>query len=476
MNLPEQPLGALLSRYRARPAQERFRLVLFWGVLVLCVLVIGLTGYHAARVSGNLESKVRELFADRPWVSGLVVVNGRDVLLVGEVEPGSDIERDMDMIARIDGVRSVTNRLSEQPKPSAHFVLSRTGRDLEMAGRMSGDDLETVAALVRNAFPGHGITDRVHVDDRLGRPVWLDGFSSGLDALASIGNFELNGWRDQLDVVGITADGTAALRTGYAIPASLGRQVTVRNRLAPETAIGFPIVSITSDWRSLHIEGTVPTRSLRNRLIAACRSAFGAKVSHDISVDPVRAQDSALRRVMALLPALARVRNLRLISSGDGFTAWGEVDSPHLLGSILNARRQLGLESLVTNRIEVAPVTRPASLALFSDRARAVASGVLPSVKTKEVLFRTISDTLQVERVVDLVSVEPGVAQSDWLDSWAGLLSLLTGNVLGITIDDRNLLLTGTVPDQEQYDRIDARIAELLPDIRTINWLVPADD
>ncbi len=479
MNLPEQPLAALISRYRSRyraqSAQEQFRFVLFWGALLLSVLVIGLAGYHASMVSATIESKVHTLFAERPWVSGLIIVDGRDILLVGEVEPGSGIEHDMNMIARIDGVRSVVNRLSVKPRPSAHFVLNRNGKNLEMAGRMNGDDLATVTALVKNAFPGHVITDRIHIDDRLGRPFWLDGFSTSLDALESVGSFELDGWKDRIDVVGITVDDAARLRTGYAIPAALSRQVTVRNRLAAETGIGFPVLGIRGDFRGAQVTGTVASRIMRARLVAASRAAFGTALSHAVAVDPARATDSTLKRLMALFPALATVRNLRLTSSGDGFTVWGEVDSPRLLGDILHARRRLGLETLVTSLLEVVPAATAASLALLADRRQAVVSGVLPSVKARETLFGALHDIRRVETIVDRVSIRPDVAHSPWLEAWPALLAALPGNALGITIDDRNLLLTGTVPDRAQYRRIDARIAELLPHVTTLNWLVPAD-
>ena len=67
------------------------------------------------------------------------------------------------------------------------------------------------------------------------------------------------------------------------------REPHVRNRLAAETGIGFPVLGIRGDFRGAQVTGTVASRIMRARLVAASRAAFGAEVSHAVAVDPARA-------------------------------------------------------------------------------------------------------------------------------------------------------------------------------------------
>ena len=55
------------------------------------------------------------------------------------------------------------------------------------------------------------------------------------------------------------------------------------------------------------------------------------------------------------------------------------------------------------------------------------------------------------------------------------VISYLPHGVIGITIDDRNLLLTGTVETRAQLAEFDTRISMLFSDTNTINWLTTTE-
>ena len=114
-------------------------------------------------------------------------------------------------------------------------------------------------------------------------------------------------------------------------------------------------------------------------------------------------------------------------------------------------------------------------MALFSDQSRVIVNGILPTARTKQQLFGHIVDILPLSEVIDLVSIEPNVGHSEWLSRWPGLLTGLPDGVIGITIDDRNLLLTGTVETRAQLAEFDTRINMLFSDTNTINWLTTTE-
>jgi hypothetical protein len=354
--------------------------------------------------------------------------------------------------------------------------LQRRGDELVASGRLSGEILERVMTYIESGFPRLKVKDRISIDDRVGRPLWIEGFGQSLQALRPVSSFELNGWRDQIELTGTTADLHTGTSVGYSIPASLVEQVDVVNLLHPETASNYPEIAIIMDWSGSEVSGTVPSPQHRLELLEAVSEAFAVdNLRSDIKVDSSLQKSTHLTLLMSLLSTLNQVQDLRLESTGKGYIVWGRVDNPVQLGRFLAARNQLGLGSVLHNRIAVSRPERGASVALFSDRRRVIVNGILPTMKSKQQLFGEIIDILPVVEVIDLVSIEPNVAHSEWLSRWPHLLSGLPAGVIGITIDEHNLLLTGTVNSQAQLAEVDTRIGRLFPDSNNINWLTTTD-
>lgn len=460
----------------AMPPRESYRRGVYWATISLAALVLGLSSYHIQSISAQIQQEIGRQLEKRPWVNDYVVVDGRDIYLTGEIEPDSGIESEIAKIEQVRGVRRVTNVLSEFPRPTSHLRLQRDGSELIVSGRLSGAILEQVVTSIESSFVEVSVKDRISIDDRLGRPLWLEGFAQSLKALEPVRKFELNGWRDQIELTGIAADQQTSNAVGYSIPASLVEKVNVVNRLRLETASNYPEIAIVLDWSGSGISATVPSEQLRSRLIETVTQSFGVEqLDSDVRVDSNLGQDQQLNLLIRLLPTLNQVREFRLESTGQGYVVWGRVDDPVKLGRFLAARNQLGLGALLQNRIEISEPERGASVALFSDQSRVIVNGILPTARTKQQLFGHIVDILPLSEVIDLVSIEPNVGHSEWLSRWPGLLTGLPDGVIGITIDDRNLLLTGTVETRAQLAEFDTRISMLFPDTNTINWLTTTE-
>jgi len=162
---------------------------------------------------------------------------------------------------------------------------------------------------------------------------------------------------------------------------------------------------------------------------------------------------------------------LRLESSADGYAVWGRVDTPEILGIFLGARNHAGLEKVLHNRISVSRGGKEATLALFSDGNRAVVSGILPSSTSREKLFASIRRILAVTEITDLTSVEPDVAIGTWMSNWDKLLGSLPGKVLGLTIDENSVLVTGNAVNIEQMNKLDNSLTSLVPELEHLNWV-----
>ncbi len=456
--------------------QQQYRTALFWGMIGLASLILGFTSYHIQVIPGEISANIDGVLTKRPWVRELVVVDGRQIYLRGQIEPDSAIEHEIGLISGIPGVLGVANVLEESPKPSAHLKLKMSQGKLEASGQLNGENLETIIGHVESSFPDQPLKDLVIIDDSLGHPLWTEGFDLSLEKLNQLDEFELNGWRDQIEITGTAESRLQRQQIGYSIPASLIGRVKVVNHIRQRVDKNFPAINLVSDWRGSYITGRVPTAELRERLLRAAKDAFGIdSIESDIKVDGSLNAEEQLTRLISLLPELSQVRDLTLQSSDKTFLIWGRVDDPEKLGRFLYARNNLGLEQVVRSEIVIANADKSASLTLFSDQRQVILNGILPTLKTRQQLIEDIKMHLGVHNIMDLTSIEPNIAHSNWLTQWPQLLAIVPKTALGITIDDHALLITGNVDTQDQLEKIDNRLSQLFPDNNRLNWITASN-
>ena len=464
-------LNTLTSNFKSRSATEQMRLSIYWGTLAVAALVLGFSVYYAQTIPQSIRSDIRLSLTERPWVDSLIVVDGRDVYLRGDIEPGSGLDVEMDLIAAVSGVRSVTNAVNEQPKPSAHMVLSRHDNGIVLGGQMSGDILEMILPKLEVGFFEDNLKDRVQIDDRMGRPLWLDGMDQSLEAIQQLQEFELHGWRDQLLISGVAQNHKLRREVGYSIPVSLISKVRVTNQLRLPVAANFPDFQIQSDWQGTAIRGRLPSALTRDRLVEAVKQSFAVrKVTLDVDVDDNLFGDSRIEKLITILPSLSGVRDLNLQSTGKGYVVWGRLDSAAQLGKFIHARNQAGLEQVIDNQIRVSRGETASRIALFSDGQRAVVEGILPSIGVRQTIFNALNKVLGVDEVLDMTSVEPNVTSDLWMDNWSRILQLLPGSVVGIAINENTVLVTGNAETEDMVMEIDRYLASCLPHLEHLNW------
>ena len=466
-------LKALGSKpFAQRSPREQFHIGIYWSVVIIAVLILGFTSYHIQRIPANITESIYTSVDKRPWVKDLVRVDGRDIYLAGEVEPDMGLGREIGLISNLPGVRSVSNNLTETPKPQGHFYLSKSQNKVTARGKVTGETLESLSAILQNRFTQLEIDDGIKIDDRLGHPLWLEGFAQSLQKLAGLNRFELNGWRDQLEITGEAESDLLRRQIGYALPVSLIDDVKVVNHLKQIEKPSYPSLSIGSDWRGVYIHGQLPSEEIKSALLEATVNAFGVEnPDSNISVNASLVAEDQLLKLVDFLPQLGRVRGMKLESTDQGFVVWGRVDDAIKLGNILSTRNDLGLGDIVYNQIEVVGADRSASVTLFSDGYQAILNGKLPSAKSKKTIIELIEDHLAVRSIIDLISIEPNIEHSEWLGKWSELLSIIPSDVIGITIDDASLLLTGNTGSEQNVRELDDQLNNLFPDSNNLNWL-----
>ena len=459
------------------PPKQAMRRAVYWGAIIIAALLIAFTSYYSQRIPGDLSNQVDEIFSPRPWARALAIVDGRDIILRGEIEPGLGLEREIKKIQRLTGIRGVSNQLEERPLPSAEIHLSQTANKIDLRGKLSGDDLDVVIKAVQRAHPGKGLRDRIQIDDRLGRPLWLDGLEQALGTLSNLQQYSLHAWRDAMLVDGISYSEQLALQVKYEIPAILAPEIRLSFQLRTPPKDNLASLSLIAGWNGSAMTATVSNKltgqALERGFALLAADADPKLVSKNLTIDLETSESDHFASLARLIGSLDRVHDLRLETSGDGFVVWGRVDSAIELGQIAEAIKRSNLATLMDNQIYIDTADRTPEISLFRDNTQAIVSGRLPNHRSREILISVLEQTLGVERVEDFINIEPNIAFSPWLEQWPKLRQM-PRSVFGLTVADNAVFVSGQVASFAEQQAVVGTLSTMFPEMQLINWLTIA--
>jgi hypothetical protein len=464
----------------ALPPKRAMQTTVYWGDISLTALLIGFTAFYLDQIPMRIAAGIDQIHKSRPWMKSLLTVNGRDVTLLGNVQPKLVQQSDIANIGLVPGVRRVSNNLEEQSSPSVEIRIHRSGGRVDLQGKLSGTVFDRVISAVSSAYPDDGISDRIMIDDRLGRPLWLDGLEQGLGSLQPLTEFNLYGWTDALLIDGAASSALLAKKVQYALPAGLHPGIHIDYQVREPEPENFSALSLVSGWNGSALFGIVPDDTIEralsrgfSELVTETRSEH---FTSGVSVNPALEPSIALARMASLIPALHQVHDLRLETSGTGFMLSGRVDSSRQLGMLSIAIEESGMGTILDNRIFIDPANRQPEISIFRDRHRAVITGRLPSHRARVDLLAAMQAALGVEQIDEFINIEPNIAYSGWLNRWPVLLPVMPESVFGLTVSADGVMVSGQISSARQEHDIERALGSIFPGLRQVNWLTVAPD
>ena len=470
----------------AIPPWRKMQFVIFWGVLIIASLLTGLAVYYAERIHLDIKQDIDALFElrplDRPLIQKLINVNGRDVTLRGTAEAGLLSDYEIGQIRQIPGIRLFTNALEQDFKPSPEWRFEKDMDSISMSGKLAGSDFDVIYPLIQSLFADLALSDRVSIDDRLARPVWLDGLDHALDSLADLPRFRLYGWDDAILIEGEASSERQLQATRFAIGVQLNQELTIELQLHVQSDESQPSLSMVSGWNGAVLSGVAANQETRNRIIRGFAAMLNASefdeqnVQFHLDIEPSIQHNRLMLQTADLLPKLGRVHDLRVQTTATGLSIWGRVDESTELGQIVSAVEQSDLSAVIDNQISVDPAGRSPAVSIFRDRQRAVVTGRLPGESARRKLLSALQQSLGVKQIEDLISIEPNVAYSRWLDRWPSLLPVMPQSVFGLTMSGSGAFVSGEVINRASEEKITRAIAEIFLDGQQVNWLTVRAD
>ncbi len=471
-------IAALISTFEEldrMPAHQAMQRVVYWGVIVMSVLLVVLCTTLQSKVSHAVKADIESLLLDHTWAVPLTSVDGQTVILRGTIEPERNLGQLVQEMQSLPSVRLVTRHIEQKPRPSAELQISRTEGKVSLEGRLAGNDLDLVVQAVKRAFPKAGIRDRIRIDDRLGTPFWIAAAQPALETLTVLNSFTLYGWRDVLMVTGVASNSAVKDRLRYALSARLGEQVKINYQVRVVEEQDSASISLVAGWNGASLRGQIPDpktgKQLLRGLVALADVDEEDAVTSDLQYNTALSSPRLIRGVAKVLPALSKVHDLRLETSGNGLILWGRVDSSEQLGEVIIAIERAELASLVDNQLFVDPATRKPELSLFRDSTRAIVSGRMPGIRARANLISTLKEQLGVTELESFISVEPNVAFSEWLDKWAVLTPAIPDSAFGLTVAENAVMVSGDTKSRASHLAVANSLNTMFPDMRIIDWM-----
>lgn len=478
-----------LNHLPPRLAMQR---LVYWGVIVMATLVILFSAVYGYLIPARIEANLDQIFSQRAWARTLATVDGRRVVMRGEIEPGYDLENELRQIRLIPSVTRVDDELERLPKPPATVQVSNAGDDaLLLRGIMRGEDADLVVQALSRAFPDEQVRDRVRIDDRVGRPVWLDGLQTALASLNVLDSFSLYGWQDAMLVEGVATDDAIRSKVRYALPASLADELNLDFQIRLAEPVDAPRLSLVVGWNGAALSGEVGSQKQADLLASALRKVASDRSrelsgieSHgdqpDDSEDTLtiglvtnpKTNASALPFAVAgLLPSLSKVHDLRIATSGEGLAIWGRLDTGEALGEVSRFLDTLPDNLSLDNYLTVDAADRKPELSLFRDPRRLIISGRVPAQGIKNDLLASLRQSTELMQIEEFITVEPNVAFSPWIERWLTLMPALPKSAFGLTVAADSVLVSGQVGDEAEKQFVNDALSTMFPGMAYVDWL-----
>ncbi len=331
----------------------------WWGLLALLILVLACLWVNGRRIPQDISRRATEAVTAAGASADMTIgVDGRDVVLAGEIGPMVDRAGLVKTLQSLPGVRTVTDRLVLAKLEPARFSLKVSEREAAVAGLMP--DREAAGVLEKAAaalFGEERLTGEIETKPGIEAPAWQDALATLIPELKGAAPAGIEAGPAGLILTGTVPSETQKKRIGQKAEALLAGLLTVDNRIqvAPPPPQRPARLSLRLAGGEVALNGELSSQAQIDRVLDAVRSAFGeAKIATTLEVSGSVAKPVWLEPVLRLMPELALLAQAGLKADADGITLDGTADSGELRERIEKKAKSILGETPLANRIKVA--------------------------------------------------------------------------------------------------------------------------
>lgn len=305
------------------------RRILFGGLLALAILLVVCLWWHGRQIPADITQRAaRALTAAGLDASYVQAVDGRVVVLGGEIDGDETRQRLVETVVSVAGVRRVidnlvVNKADARPSDAAevavpqrparlHYRISENNVLIqgELPDRQTADQLLQAA---RSIYGHQNVTDEMIISEDITRPDWLTGFQQLLPALQRLTAADITIADDGLTLRGVATSGTERTAVENRAAALLGQlkltnQIVVKAPVAGKPAPAEDIQLPTLYFKHASTKLTAGSAPLLSEIVDTLKRRPDLRVeiaAHtDSSGEEVLNADLSEGRAQAIVQAL----------------------------------------------------------------------------------------------------------------------------------------------------------------------------
>ena len=476
-----------------------------WGPLLFGLLLLGAVAWYAVK---HYTPQIQEDLLRRSDASldkiGLadqtdVTINGRNIVLSGNVANQADSDAAEKAVADTFGVRAVENELTigvtadnaqveaELGQPS--LTIANEGDGITLAGTVS--DEKFASALTEAAVTQYGkdnVSGEIIVDENVTNPGWLSAVTTLMPEMASVQDSGMSVADGTLTLIGNTDDAGDKEALGSKAAELLKGHLSVDNQIVapePEPApapepepepVAEPepapralpaFASVTETDKQITLTGFMSEESAA--VVASAYEGSGKTVVNNISVNALAESPAWVDTFTQSMAKLESVNDGKLtIARSGNVTLQGVVNSDALKESTGEDISALfGEDHKVINNIvvELPPVVPTMSpfASIIEGQEQINISGLLPKPAAKALLKSYRSGD---KFVVDNIAIDERVIAPAWIDNLGqsmGLMGEITDSKLNIT-SGSEMILRGHAQSDDARQAVADKLSALFGD------------
>jgi OOP family OmpA-OmpF porin len=334
------------------------RRILFWGILVLVILLSVCIWLHAKQVPDDIARRASNALTAAGFDSRfLQTVDGRVAILSGEIEAETNREQLVETARSVRGVRRVIDKLTVIKLDPARLSLQLSSAGVMLSGVMPNQSavdkvFESTAAI----YGKNNVTNQIRVQKRVREPVWLDGVLAILPELKPADSMGIEASQSGVVLNGVVDSPETRTRIAEQAETLLAGKVPIDNRLQVMVPQRPAHLRYRIKGAELEVSGELPSQEAVARVMSAAMDHFAPdKITSTLTVGDRVSDPSWLEAVLALTAEMAAADQGAIEASDKGVTLSGVVASTDTRTAIENRAKALLGNQRLNNQIIVKP-------------------------------------------------------------------------------------------------------------------------
>jgi OOP family OmpA-OmpF porin len=452
------------------------RRIWFWGILGLVILLILCVWIHGRGIPRDIANNVgAALTAEGFRIGKTTAVDGRDVVLNGEIGENIDRVKLVEIVRSVPGVRTVTDKLTVVKTEPSSLVLKEVGDSVTLKGMLPTQ--EAVDKVVRTASVIYGadkVADEMSVHERARDPAWLNGLAAFLPEFQATEEAGIEASGSKVVLTGLVDSPEKRAVIGEKAQEAFPDEISVDNQIRVAASMESPHLRYQIANGMVTLSGELPNKEAVDEAVAAAQSLFGRdRVKSEITISDRVSEPPWLARLEPLVSGFGAVKTAGIEMRGDRIVLTGIVDSASKRAAIESEAREVVGDLPVENRIQVISSRLSSRLAYRMAQGGVTLQGELPGQEAVDKAVAAVRPRFARNKIINELTISDKVTNPTRLDGVTRSIREFTAiETAGIVANDEGVTLTGIVDTADRRLSIGSRVQSLVGDVPVFNRIV----